>query len=171
MEYMMRTLKLSTGLLFLALVLASSTTLAENKVYRWVDANGVVHYGERPNDQYASEEVTVNKPPANPASPYQAPVSRPAEQGEESTAGAGEPEVSYAQQRRDERAKKREEAAKKKRELAIHCQFHRQQVAKLEPMTRVMIQRNDGTVERMDDNERLSELNKSKEYVSKNCNE
>lgn len=166
----MRTSKLYIALILLALILASTTTLAENKIYRWVDENGVVHYGERPNDQHGSKEVKVSKDPASPASPYQAPTARAAEQAAEPAAEGAEPEVSYAQQRRDERAKKRQEAAKKQQELDMGCRLHKQQIARLEPMTRVIIQREDGTVERMDDNERLSELQKSKDYVSKNCN-
>jgi hypothetical protein len=173
MEYSMSKPQILYSLLAILMALSSSALVAENKIYRWVDADGVVHYGERPNAQFNSEEVAVSKAPgysqqASPA-PSTPTSASGGEAGEAPGAQATEPEPSYAQQRRDARAKARKEAAEEKQEMAAKCDLHRQLVAKLEPMPRVIIQREDGTVERMDDNERLAQLKKSKDFVSENC--
>ena len=158
-----------TGILVVALVLSSSIVMAEEKIYRWVDADGVVHFGDQPNDKFDSQEVTVRKGPENIPVETQA---MPTETGAESEAvntEAKDDEPSYAQQRRDARAKQRKEAEKKKQEIAASCELHQKLVEQLEPMTRVIVQREDGTVERMDDNERIAQLKKSKEFIAENC--
>ncbi len=157
------------SLLVFTLILASSLAVAANKIYRWVDADGIVHFGEQPPGQFNAEEVKVEKSPDYVPPPTQAPTAPAGAPGAAADPKAGEPEPSYAQQRRDARAKAREEAAREKRQKSANCDAHRQLIAKLEPMPRVIIQREDGTVERMDDNERLDQLKKSKDYVNENC--
>ncbi len=49
-------------LLFLVLLLI--TPLAHAAVYQWTDANGQVHFGDRPPAQVKSNEVRVNAAPA-----------------------------------------------------------------------------------------------------------
>ena len=77
---------------------------------------------------------------------------------------------SYAQQLRDERAQQRQEFAEQKKETDALCEQHRGRVQQLEPMTRVMYEKPDGTVTRMDDNDRLEGLNESKTFLAENCN-
>ena len=156
------------GILVAALALSSSMVMAEEKIYRWVDADGVVHFGEQPNGQFNSEEVKVSKEPAHTPAATQ-PAS--ADTGAGTMDGEAKPEdaePSYAQQRRDQRAKQRKEAAKKKQELAASCDLHKNLVAQLEPMTRVIVEREDGSNERMDDQERLRQLKKSKVFIAEN---
>ena len=47
----------------LFLVLLSATHLAHAAVYRWTDASGQVHFGDRPPAQADSREVPVNTAP------------------------------------------------------------------------------------------------------------
>ena len=49
-------------------LLATMTVLAQQKVYKWVDEDGVVHFSETP-PQEAVETETITTAPAPPASP------------------------------------------------------------------------------------------------------
>ncbi len=50
------------------------------------------------------------------------------------------------------------------------CERSRRVVAKLEPMTRVLVRQDDGTVIRMDDNDRMERLSEEKAFIAENCN-
>ena len=82
-----------------------------------------------------------------------------------------EAQPSYAQQLRDERAENRRISADKQREIIDLCERHRQVEATLEPMPRVIVQNEDGSVERMDDNVRLEKLAVSKAFIAENCDQ
>ncbi len=149
---------------FTALVLSAMETLAEDEIYRWVDENGVVHFGNRAPQQADAELVPIQQHPGGDTSSSSNAVSADTDQQPE------EP-VSYAQQQRDERAKKRKEAAERNKAIAESCAQARRIVAQLEPMTRVMTESEDGTVIRMDDNDRLKLLGEAKTFIAGNCDE
>ena len=154
-------MRIATNLFAIVLVtiaLLSTNVVAEEKVYRWVDENGVVHFGSRPDSSADAEIVKLKKSPVYTETAPVAPSESP-----------GEQEPSYAQQQRDERAQKRKEAAEQAKVIEAECDYHRQRLAKLEPMTRVIIQHEDGSVERMDDNERVEKIRESKDFLSGNC--
>ena len=138
--------------------LSATDTLAKDEVYRWVDEDGVVHFSELPDGQNNAEPVTIQKSPGAASSPAPADTSQ-----------QEEPQPSYAQQRRDERAKKRKEDTLRAEEIAAGCAQRRQLVAQLEPSTRVIIRLEDGTVTRMDDNKRLETLGEAKDYIAEKC--
>jgi hypothetical protein len=158
-------MRIATGFIvvvLLAIGISAGTAIANEEIYRWVDENGVVHFGNRAQAGPNAELVKVQKSPP--------PVIE--SQEAESQVQAAEPaadQPSYAQQRREERARLKQEAAIKREELAKECDFHRQVIARLEPMPRVIVEKSDGTVERMDDQERLDRLRESQEFVAKNC--
>lgn len=142
-------------------LLMAMDAIAENDVYRWVDENGVVHFGDQATGPEKAEKVAIKKAPINSRNDDVPPPSGP------------QPieEPSYAQQRRDERAKNRSEAAKREQAMAADCKRAQQLVARLEPSTRVMVQHEDGTVSRLDDNERLESLANAKDFFARNCSE
>lgn len=131
---------------------------AEEKIYRWVDENGVVHFGDRVEGNKEAEVIKVEKSPEYTAPANEDPIY---------ATKTGEP--SYAQQKREARAEKSKKAAKEREEVAAWCDYHRGMVARLEPMPRVIIEKSDGSVERMDDNDRLENLKVSKDFVAANC--
>ena len=142
----------------IVLGLSSGFVMAKEEIYRWVDKDGVVHFGARADAPADAEPVKINKnPDYTPAEPQQS--SDPTSQ-----------EPSYAQQQREERTRQRQEVAQKKAELAKKCDRHRQVVAELEPRPRVIVEQEDGSVVRMDDNERLKRLKASQDFIAKNCN-
>ncbi len=160
----MRSTIIFKAVLITTLGLIAADALAKDVVYRWVDEDGVVHYGDLPDGQANAEQVKIRKSRSvnNQASSTPAPAA---------TSQQEEPQPSYAQQQRDERAKHRREAAEKQREIAAGCEQRRQIVARLEPSTRVMIRLEDGSVTRMDDNERLEALAEAKDYIAGKCDE
>jgi hypothetical protein len=140
----------------------ATDAMAAEEIYRWVDENGSVHFGDLPPENIAAEKLSVGQ-----------------DQGQEAPADSGtgaanadpfaEPKPSYAQQQRDERDRKRKEYEEQKLITDEACAQRRMLVSKLEPSTRVMIQLEDGTVARMDDNERLDTLDEAKTYIERNC--
>lgn len=137
-------------------------TLAEDEIYRWVDKDGVVHFGNRPPENEVAETITIpHSSGVSAQSSEQAPSSGPT--------ATEEPQPSVAQQLRDERAETRREKEERNKVVAEACEQRRTLVSQLEPSTRVMVKLEDGTVTRMDDNVRLETLNEAKSYIAENC--
>jgi hypothetical protein len=158
----MRIAQMILVLLIVASAILATDATAEDEIYRWVDENGVVHFGDRPPANAEADQVSIQTskisntaPPSdsNSADPYASSASEP----------------SVAQQLRDARAEKRAEAAEKEKIVAEACAQRRTIVSQLEPSTRVMVQLEDGTVARMDDDVRLETLNEANAYISANC--
>jgi hypothetical protein len=158
----MRFATIIMAVLFATLLFLAMDVMAGSEIYRWVDENGVVHFGEQPPEKGNAQSVSVQQSagidanpstdatPANPEAPL-------------------EPQPSVAQQRRDERAEKRAEREENERIIAEACAQRRTLVSQLEPSTRVMVRMEDGTVTRLDDNVRLETLNEAKTYIANNC--
>jgi len=155
----MRIATIFTVVLSATLVLSATDAVAENEIYRWVDENGVVHFGDQPDGQANTEVIEIKNDPGTSAPAYSAPTATDSNQQEPSA----------AQQKRIDRAEKRKEAAEKQTAIAAGCEQRRQLVAKLEPSTRVIVEYEDGTVGRMDDNERLETLAEAKAYIAEKC--
>ncbi|NOR18642.1 MAG: DUF4124 domain-containing protein [Xanthomonadales bacterium] len=153
----MRNTSLYVTVLIATLVLAATDAVAVDDVYRWVDEDGNVHFGDNPPQQANAEVVKIqqNSTGVEPAPPG-ALLNTPQQ-------------PSRAQQQRDERELRRAEDAERKQALASGCDSRREAVAQLEPKPRVMVTTEGGEVYRMDDDDRLEELNKLKAYISENC--
>ncbi len=163
----MRCRVFSTALL--AVMLALTVDAATETIYRWVDAEGIVHFGDRPPEGVKAETVGVGTAPpvsAAPASP-----GAPAAGGTADTddTPAKEPEPSYAQQRRDERAEKRQQMAADQKKIDAQCEAMRHQLAVTEPNPRVIVPTPGGGTRRLDDKERLELVNEAKTFIKKNC--
>jgi len=159
----MRFATLFMAVLIVPLALSISDAVAKKgEVYRWTDENGVVHFGERPEGTVNAEQVIIRKSPASSTASSSADISTDEDQQQE-------PQPSYAQQRRDEREKKRQETSERQKEIAAGCEQRRQIVSRLEPSSRVMVNNEDGTVSRLDDNVRLEALAEAKAYIAEKC--
>lgn len=136
--------------------------VADDEIYRWVDEDGVVHFGDQPNAAGDSEAIEIKN---NPTRGSQAPSPAKAAVPDNSM----EQKVSIAEQRRVERAERRKLASEKREAITAGCEQRRQIVARLEPSPRVMIENDDGTIERLDDDKRLEMLDEAKTYIRNNC--
>ena len=149
--------------LIITLPFLATDAMATGEIYRWVDENGVVHFGEQPPAETVAEQVVIQPGIRNDASSPSAAAPTDSNQ-------SPEPQPSVAQQIRDERAKRRAEIEENKKMVAEACAQRRKLVSRLEPSPRVMIKMEDGTVTRMDDDVRLETLNEAKTYIAANCN-
>lgn len=158
----MRIAQMILVLLTVAFAISATDAIAEDEIYRWVDENGVVHFGDRPPANTEADRVSIQPSKISNTAP-----SSDSTSDDPYAPAASVPSV--AQQLRDERAEKRAEAAENARIVAEACAQRRTIVSQLEPSTRVMVRSEDGTVTRMDDNVRLETLNEAKAYISANC--
>lgn len=78
---------------FLIMVVVSASGIAfANDIYKWTDADGNVHYGDRPTGDATEERLAISSGPTNP-SKVQAPVqSRNATRAAFEEAAASEPQ-------------------------------------------------------------------------------
>ena len=145
--------------LFLAnLVIPATDAIAGENVYRWVDEDGNLHFGDKPPEQADVEKINVRKDRS-------AGLEVAPEPGEPPTAQ----QPSYAQQLREQRALERKEYAKKQVAIAKGCEQRLAVKAQLEPKPRVMVTTEQGEVYRMNDDDRIKELATINEYLDKNC--
>ena len=136
---------------------------AQDEIYRWVDENGVVHFGDRPGGQENVEKVEIqNDVPSNSQDAQQSDPYANAKQSD------GTP--SYAQQVREERAQRRAEATAVREQTEAACEKVSQYLATIEPSTRVMVKQEDGTVTRMDGEVRAQKVAESKAFLAEHCN-
>jgi hypothetical protein len=156
---MMRIATFFVAALIATLTLSTTQAVAEEEIYRWVDKDGVVHFGNRPEGHEDTEVVNIEKATDRDSQANSAP----------SSVFDRDPEPTYAQKLRDERAQGRKDAAEKQKEVDALCEVNRERVATLEPSTRVIIRLEDGSVTRMDDNYRLENLAESKAFIAENC--
>ncbi len=140
--------------------LVVSATDASDNIYRWVDEQGNVHFGDKPPEKASAEVVDIQPGPAISSQSRAESISTPTVE-----------QPSRAQQQRDERATRRKEDAERQQAVEAGCAQRHQLVSQLEPSTRVMVKDIEtGQVTRMDDNERLKVLGEAKAYLAENCN-
>jgi len=159
----MRIAIIITLVLIITLPFLATDAMATDEIYRWVDENGVVHFGDRPPAETVAEQVVIQPGIRSDTTPPSG--SAPADSNQ-----SPEPQPSVAQQIRDERAKRRAEIEENKKMVAEACAQRRKIVSQLEPSPRVMVRMEDGTVTRMDDDVRLETLNEAEAYIAANCN-
>lgn len=157
----MRFAKSLTTVFLATLALTATDAFAKDVVYRWVDDQGVVHFGDRSSASADAEEVQLKTP--EPAD------TQPASERDSAFITQQPAAPSRAQQQREERARNRRKAADKKAKIATLCNQNRRIVARLEPRPRVMVTGKDGQVYRLDDNARLKALGIAKAYLANNC--
>jgi hypothetical protein len=146
-----------------SLTMWAPQTSAQEEVYRWVDENGVIHFGDRAPEQNDAERISIPQSHVISAQPSADPAAV-------DPTDAQDPQPSVAQQLRDERAEARQEKEANAEVTAESCTKARAVVSQLEPKPRVMVTHEDGTVTRMDDNDRLETLGKAKAFIAENCN-
>lgn len=145
-------------LLWLITILSAGPAAAEN-IYRWVDDNGLVHYGGEPPKNTEATVISADLGTGGLG----------ATAAEEMSNDAGEEEISYAEKQRRERAEQRQKQAEANAERQRECESMTQRVAALEPSPRVILQDADGNPMRMDDDERLDLLEEARSFLSANC--
>ena len=133
-----------------ALIVLMSTPVMAAQVYKWVDAQGVTHFGAQPPEGQQATSVNTTIAPAPAAIPAKLPQVG----------------VDEEQQAIDEKVKK--EVAAKEAERKQYCKKMRTNLAQLENNPRLREEVN-GEVRRLDENERQKRIAEAKKAIAENC--
>ena len=133
-----------------ALIVLMSTPVMAAQVYKWVDAQGVTHFGAQPPEGQQATSVNTTIAPAPAAIPAKLP----------------EVGVDEEQQAIDEKVKK--EVAAKEAERKQYCEKMRTNLAQLENNPRLREEVN-GEVRRLDEDERQKRIGEAKKAIAENC--
>lgn len=156
-------------LLALLLASASAPLLAES-VYQWTDEDGVVHYSDVPPPSGVDAVVEGLEPIPEVGSVDPQPEAVGDEAADASAAmDAGEEALSPAEQQRRKREEQLAQRRLEQQQTEAMCAAMRQQLAVYEPNPRVLIETEDGEVERLDDDVRLEKVNEARSYLDRNC--
>lgn len=134
------------------LLLALSASAMASQVYKWVDAQGVTHFGAQPPQGQQATTINTAVPQAKTAEPLATPTF-------ESTA---DPEQAAI----DEKVK--QQVATQEAERKQYCQTVRTNLAQLENNPRVRVEV-DGEVRRLNEEERQQRIGEAKQAIAKNC--
>jgi hypothetical protein len=139
----------------LALFAAGQVAAEGQEVYRWVDADGVVHFSQNPPQSSNYETVRPDTRKVGTVAP-----SKPEAAINVSSARQAAAATSEADQEPQLTAE----------ELAIACPQARENAAALEPAKRILIPDGSGGTRELDNAERLAWLERSRNFVAENCN-
>lgn len=142
----MRSLIVAGGLL-----LALSGSVMAGQIYKWVDAQGVTHFGAQPPAGQTVETMNTVVAPPKPAAPANTPAQT--ETGDE---------------QRDIDRKVKEQVAAQEAERKRYCETLRTNLAQLEHNPRVRVEEN-GEVRRVSEEERQSRITEAKQKIGENC--
>lgn len=143
----MRLTVLASGL---ALALCGNAMAAQ--VYKWVDAQGVTHFGAQPPQGQQVETVNTVVAPGKS-------VTAPAPASQEKS----EPD----QQSIDRRVK--QQVAEQEAERKRYCETMRTNLAQLQNNPRVRVEEN-GETRRITEEERQARITETRDKIAENCN-
>lgn len=126
-------------------------------IYKWVDAEGNIHYGEKAPVDVQAAVITPDTRLTGSVSPI--------------TAGAQKPEANTQNQNALTEATPIKRLSRKERKAkeAELCAMARERINQIEPVTGVLIRDPDGQMRRMDDDERLKKLQEVKDIEKEFC--
>ena len=148
------------NILFLLLVFISSTATAA--IYKWVDENGNVHYGQQRPDNSPAQKMNVQThAPASAAYKRMDKLKNKNADGEENSeqqadAAPKEPE------------KKPETKAEKKRRLAA-CEQAKKNLKTMQAIGRIRSKDKDGNVNYLSQEQKEAKMKQSREMIKKHC--
>lgn len=138
-----------------SLLLALSASAMAGQIYKWVDAQGVTHFGEQPPQ--GQQSTTVN-PSAAPPPAAATTESKPAPTFD----SIADPEQAAAD------AKVKKEVAAQEAERKKYCETQRNNLAQLENNPRVRVEEG-GEMRRLGEDERQKRIADSKQAIKENC--
>lgn len=142
----MRSTILASGLLF-----ALSSGVMAGQIYKWVDAQGVTHFGAQPPQGHAVETLNTAAPPPKqtPAAPVEAETSGESEQ-------------------LDIERQVKKQVAEEKARRQQYCTTLRTNLAQLQNNPRVRVEEK-GEVRRLDEEERQARIAEAKQKIAETC--
>ncbi|HKQ24357.1 MAG TPA: DUF4124 domain-containing protein [Burkholderiales bacterium] len=160
----------ATGLL-VTLVCGCVTALpALGELYKWTDAEGVVHYSDQPPPPNVKKPVTVK--PRNPAPPTAAPAAAAAAAPAAGPKTPAEQEAEF-NRRRVEAAEKdaaEKKVAKEAEEKKKNCEQAKAQLARMQTGARITRYNDSGEIEYLNDAEIAQEAVRARQVADSWCN-
>ncbi|MCG4454306.1 DUF4124 domain-containing protein [Pseudomonas sp. MMS21-TM103] len=135
-----------------SLLLALSASAMASQVYKWVDAQGVTHFGAQPPQGQQATTINTAAPPAKTAEPVATPTFE----------DIADPEQAAI----DEKVK--QQIATQEAERKKYCETVRTNLSQLENNPRVRMEV-DGEVRRLNEEERQQRISEAKQAIGKNC--
>uniref|UniRef100_A4XR07 DUF4124 domain-containing protein n=1 Tax=Ectopseudomonas mendocina (strain ymp) TaxID=399739 RepID=A4XR07_ECTM1 len=135
-----------------SLMLALSATAMASQVYKWVDENGVTHFGAQPPQGQQATTINTAAPPPRPT------PSEPAPSVEELL----DPEQAAIDK------KVKQDVAKQEAERKKYCETARTNLAQLENNPRVRIEA-EGELRRIGEDERQERIAELKKSIADTC--
>ncbi|HHQ42067.1 MAG TPA: DUF4124 domain-containing protein [Chromatiales bacterium] len=140
----------------LALALGAPGAPAAERVYKWVDEQGVTHYSQTPpaGVEATPLDVATGAPAGGSAEQalerYRKVLAPPKAAEEKASAGKVDP-------------------AKEAEARARNCKVARERLAILTARSRILVLRPDGTSERLTEEQRQAEIERMKAIIAANC--
>ena len=135
-----------------SLLLALSSGVMAGQIYKWVDAQGVTHFGAQPPQGQSAEALNTATPPSKPAA----------------TAAPVEPQPSgeAEQHKIDQQVKK--QVAEQEAERQRYCTTLRTNLAQLQNNPRVRVEEQ-GEVRRLNEEERQTRIGETQQKLADTC--
>ncbi|MDE3735609.1 DUF4124 domain-containing protein [Pseudomonas resinovorans] len=144
-----------------SLLLALSTSAMAGQVYKWVDAQGVTHFGAQPPEGQEATSVNTSVPKPRPALlRLDSEIAQPAAPLPQSKPVGDQKAI-------DEKVKA--EVATQEAERRKYCENIRTNLAQLQNNPRLRAEVN-GEVRRLSEEERQSRMKEAEKAISENCN-
>ncbi|MCQ4313992.1 DUF4124 domain-containing protein [Pseudomonas stutzeri] len=143
----MRLTILAGGLLLVAL----SSGVMASQVYKWVDAQGVTHFGAQPPEGQSSEVLNTATPPPKP-----------------SAAEPVEPEPAGVSEQRSINRQVKKQVAEQEAERQRYCTTLRTNLAQLQNNPRVRVEE-EGEMRRLNEEERQTRIGETKQKIADTC--
>lgn len=134
-----------------SLLLALSSSAMAGQVYKWVDAQGVTHFGAQPPQGQTAQTLNTATPPPNPVE----------------TAPAGAALTGESEQRAiDQKVKK--QVAEQQAERQRYCTTLRTNLAQLQNNPRVRVEE-EGEMRRLNEEERQARISETQKKIGDTC--
>lgn len=141
-----------------SLLLALSTSAVASQVYKWVDAQGITHFGAQPPEGQQATSVNTSVPKPRPDLP-RLDSERPEPAPPKSTPVGDQKAI-------DEKVKA--DVATQEAERRKYCETIRTNLAQLQNNPRLRAEV-DGEVRRLSEEERQSRIKDAEKAISENC--
>lgn len=135
-----------------SLLLAMSSTTMAAQVYRWVDAQGITHFGAQPPEGQAAQTLNTVAPPPKPSAPE---------------AATGESHAPLGDQQAIDR-KVKQQVVEQEAERKRYCETLRTNLAQLQNNPRVRVEEK-GEVRRLTEEERQARITETQQKIGEHC--
>ena len=146
-------------------ILSLTCTLSIAGIYKWVDDEGNVHYGQQRPADASSEKMDVQQYAPRDTSGYKRPADK---SSDDNTDSAATDEADNKKQEAEKPEKKVETAAEKKRRL-MACSQARKNLSTMQSIGRVRSKDKDGNVTYMSQTQKEEKMSQAKSLIAKHC--